>query len=500
MSITLTAMLLLVSVTQLTALADPGEGPPPTSDIPQGETLETTSPAEIPTPPPSAETPAPAPTPMRPLPDWLLATSNWPSWLYTVDEFPEWFYELEEEPVWFREVDRIPPWFFQIEEIPDWFYSSSIDEPAALPDFPDWMYDSLPWPSWIYAVDDFPEWFFELEREPVWFRQFDNVPGWFYTITEIPDWFYIDDEPGEPADDPTGTDEPQYPFETSDPFSPDDPLGGGYLPDIDDEMKYFVNLGNDLVVFCNVPNGMTTNSEVLISFPVDSFSITRDDDVYVHDAGQPLTEHGYYILAHIDNPAVVVYSFRIVTRPLNDMTEFTIPNGFVLTTAFFGNEMFKTTDSRSAPMDNDGDYRFIVSDDKYETSFIIEITLDTAPPQLVFTNRPEDGSEPVVFEISPEGDTELIAPVVFYAADGEENCDVLIMLNASSARANNNTLLEPGVYRITITDTAGNSTLYTFRILYIVTVPLIWVIVIGSLLIIALGGYLMYNRKHIRVR
>jgi len=388
-------------------------------------------------------------------------------------------------------------------------------EPPGSPDFPDWVLEQ-PMPNWMFEVDEFPDWFFELEQEPVWFHQITRLPAWFFTITEIPDWFFP--EEGEEPEYPYYYDpeDPDYDYEYPEEDYPEepgyyDPEDPGYYdpedfdgldperePPTPERRMYETSIGGGLSVFSSVPNGMITNGPVYLVFSSELVTLTRNGMFHPHTPGEPLEAGGIYALTMQteDFLSVDVLSFRIITVPVNDLISFNAPYGFVLSEVILDGISLLITDPRGFETLWDGVYEFTVSSARFGTTYEVTVTKDTVPPQLIFTQLGGGGEMEAVY-ISVEGNSAFEGPVIF---SGEEGYILHITLGRDVITPLHNILTEPGRYNITVTDIAGNTSFYSFRILYVMNFPTVWVIIITSALAIWLAVYLVKNRMKARVR
>ncbi|MCL2500717.1 MAG: hypothetical protein FWE90_10365 [Defluviitaleaceae bacterium] len=270
--------------------------------------------------------------------------------------------------------------------------------------------------------------------------------------------------------------------------------------DIPPPMPYETVIGTDEILFSNVPNGMITNDPVFLMFPMENVSITRNGLPFAYIPGTPIETAGQYVVSvtmelqlRLD-----VHHFRIVTTPVNDLVEFTAPDGFIIEEALIDGIAMQITDPRVFPVFDDSEYRLTFA--REGTRYTVTVRIKRTPPQLVFMRMLETGHMQEIF-ISEDGDSFFEGPIAFAPHEqGDDVFTIQTVLNRSAYNPANNTLTEPGRYRVTVTDQAGNSTAYTFRILYVMDVPTVWIIIIASVMLVLLGVYLIHNRMTLRVR
>jgi hypothetical protein len=368
--------------------------------------------------------------------------------------------------------------------------------------FPAWVYEQ-PLPAWLFTVDEFPDWFFDLEEEPVWFRQIDRIPAWFFTITEIPDWFFPDRAVAvAPTPTPAEPDDPTTPAETVlDPSVPDsEPLEYLHRQGV---IMYEHYLGGGEVLISSVPNGMITDSEVFLFFPIEYFMLMRGGEFVAAELGMTVTENGHYTLIELDEDYGVwdvlniVFSFTIAAQPVNDLVHYTVPVGFSFAEVLHNGMAQHIPNPHIFELGDDGEYQFTIVSENYETMYTVSIVLDTTPPAIVFGRTVNGEHTPLALTV--DGNYSLYAPIIFEVTDLTEYT-IQVARNREIIFAHNNTLTQPGRYQVLVVDAAGNFSLYTFRIAYVMDVPTVWIIVITVGLFAALVIYLVRNRKKIRVR
>ena len=411
-------------------------------------------------PPPGSfdQLPSPSPTPTpRPFPEWFNRLPYLPEWIYMVDELPEWFYQLERPPVWFYDIPRVPSWFYQITEIPEWFY------PEEGPEVPDGGEGSDYWehpPGWEDGKGGSTP--FDREGTEDWER-----PEYWDPSGEL-EW---PDPPDDPGDVGNGENirEPEEP-----------------VSHYDSSIYPFVyKMPGDYGLFASsVPFGMITDGGVRIDYPPIYIRILRGEDEYNHSPGEQITQDGVYTAITLGGDTV--FWFRIITAPVNDLSAYPAPSGFYLQEVSSNHRTETMLNSDLYEVEEDGIYRFSLADKETGELFrVVTVTLDTTPPTLTF-----DGWE--------EGEVRTMAPVRYFP--DELDAIVTVTKDGQSFFSAQDTLEEAGRYIITVTDLAGNETVYSFRLTAGMNISAIWVIIIFVLLLAALAVFLIRNRRKARVR
>ena len=419
--------------------------------------LETNGGTDWDTEPPPTQTPPPTPSPSappRPFPEWFnRLTTLPPDWIYEVDELPDWFYDLPAMPAWFYEIPRVPLWFYSITEIPDWFYPPEGEED------PDWM-----------EIGEFPE-ISDLKT---------GEPG------RLPDDGEDPENTGEPGDseEPGGIEEP-VDVEVPEPEPDPEPEPPEYPFDIEIYPFIYELDGLDSLLASSVPFGLITDGAVRLDALNADIRLTRDDEDFAYSLGDQIIVDGNYLVFLEGGDAV--FSFRIITVPVNDFTEYTAPAGHLIQSVRLDGAPEIALNAERYAIGQDGTYLFSIADSETEETFsTVSITVDTTPPALTFSG----------WEI---GEPRTRGPVQYYT--DEDDIRINVEIDGRPYYAEQlNTLTEDGSYTITATDAAGNVVVYTFRLASGMNASAIWVIILVIVLLGALAVFLVRNRNKARVR
>lgn len=229
----------------------------------------------------------------------------------------------------------------------------------------------------------------------------------------------------------------------------------------------------------NTVDGFVSNDDVVIKANEElTISLSKDGEIFAYEFGASLTEEGNYI-AHISdsygNTAEV--SFRVLkTTVLNDFAH-----------DFTGVNIVSSTCNGEACELNfaaDGKYEITATDGEKEYTFAV--TLDRVAPEIVLNgaeNGGETKSEVVVESIS-------------------EEADITVYFNGEKIEYRVGTSVsELGVYRVVVTDAAGNTREYTFTIVYglnggaVALIVIFVLLIVGIILGIVFGKRAVYKKK-----
>lgn len=237
-------------------------------------------------------------------------------------------------------------------------------------------------------------------------------------------------------------------------------------------------------VCANVLDGMLTQSAVIVQ--TDSavtYGIYRESEVYesTNDDGS-ITEPGSYsVLIGKKGAQTRLFSFTIIGENTNEPEIYDLPDSCIATEETLDGESV-LTDNRSLRLSEEGHYSISYQCVKNGLEYMLDFTVDRTAPKLTFSGVKKGKARGEVnIEGLKEGDTLSITK------DG----------NKISSRT---TLTQPGEYVVKATDAAGNSSLYSFYILFYLNTGGISFGLILLVAIIALGIYLYVSRKRLRIR
>lgn len=253
----------------------------------------------------------------------------------------------------------------------------------------------------------------------------------------------------------------------------------------DREKKLFGYYAGDEDVYATVADGMIVRGTVNIQIPENLGTTLYWDGYSAAFTGGELETPGSYTLEISDNGKTTqLFSFTIVKGITNQVLNYTMPSGFRLTNATRDGEATGWT-RNYIDMSEEG--RYIVSYECSKTGvpYTLDLTVDTTPPALVLEGVDEDGKArgPVAITGKAETDTLVVTK------DGKEYSTMMSRV-----------LTQTGRYVATVTDPAGNSTVYPFTImLYLDRNGAIFGILF-LVVVITVVALFVYYKKHLRVR
>lgn len=252
----------------------------------------------------------------------------------------------------------------------------------------------------------------------------------------------------------------------------------------DNESNQFVYSisSNTSVARANVANGM------IVSEPVDitlmdgiSYTLYRNGDP-VENSDLHITESGSYVLTiAYGSDSVNLLSFKIVGQ-FSNLEFYELPSGFTVLEVQMG-EDFASFEEHAVQFYNEGHYLVTYRSDATNIQYILETTIDRTPPTLKLSgvNNRNRADGPV--DIS----------------DLEAGCKITINLDGNDIEYEKK-LTDSGKYLITLEDEAGNINYYNFTIMLYSPWGTVFFILFDILLIGGIAAYVIYSKKHIRIR
>ena len=245
----------------------------------------------------------------------------------------------------------------------------------------------------------------------------------------------------------------------------------------------FIN-GTEFVT--NVLDGETVNFIPKLSIPESVVcSMTRDGNVFSVPTSGLITEDGAYKmeLSCLNDEGKMekrFFSFNLFASSTNRLGIFQPPYGFELTSVKLNGESVPLENKNFAVLNGEGEY--FVEYKNGTTTRSVMLSRDTTPPVLYF-----NGTTDVVFseKVVVTSDTECTFRVT-------KNGQILGSVTE---------LLGAGIYRITATDKAGNTSSARVEIKAVSAInPLDFIIIFGVLLIGGLVYFFVQKNRKMTVR
>ena len=259
--------------------------------------------------------------------------------------------------------------------------------------------------------------------------------------------------------------------------------GNTYYDSGEMSFLYYVNAAAPQAVYSNVADGMITEKTVTLKTEVGV-----PLEVYVD--GQRLSSisegvfktPGEYVVRYMGGTAPErLFSFTIVPKLCNNVTSYALPAGFEFVEATLNGEPV-SFDKNYIKLTEEGQYIIHYRCIKTNIPYQLQLNTDYTGPQLALA-AVKNGQARGPVDIS---DAKNAAHVTIYH-DGE-----LISWE--------DVLTQSGEYHIELADEAGNKTTYSFTILIYFDGNSWLFFALVACSCVGVIIYLVYSRKHLRVR
>lgn len=264
----------------------------------------------------------------------------------------------------------------------------------------------------------------------------------------------------------------------SDPDKREVTVGDAVYDKLSRRYRYAVG---DSAVEMNLPNGIITTSAVSVIVPTGmKAKFYRDGTELTEFDPKSITEAGKYV-AYFGNADELTLKFTIVKQLTGAISSYQMPSGFRVTSVTLDGEAVPF-DSYYVDLTEEGSYEIRCSCAATGVTHGLNVRIDHTPPTLKL-EAVKDGYADGPVDIS----------------DLEKDASISITLD-DKAISRTKTLTKSGTYRLQLRDKAGNYNEYNFAIRIYFDSNSIMFLVIVALAAAALAGYLIYSRKHLRIR
>lgn len=252
----------------------------------------------------------------------------------------------------------------------------------------------------------------------------------------------------------------------------------------DTQKKEYMYPVDSVYVYSNVLDGMITQGKVSISSDTkDIFTLYKNGtQIDVPTNGVVEDTGSYTVMSGSSGDQTAVFSFTIAGKEISEPETYNLPSTCVTTSVTVDGEEI-SSGNRSVDLSEEGHYVIKYLCVRNNVSYSLDLTVDHTAPTLTFTGIGKDNKARNKVVIS----------------DCESDAVVTIQKDGQTIRTRKE-LTQMGSYVVRVTDPAGNTTVYTFYILFYMNVG---GIVFGGLIIagiVAVAVYLYMARKRMRVR
>lgn len=258
-------------------------------------------------------------------------------------------------------------------------------------------------------------------------------------------------------------------------------IGNSILYDSDSE-SYLYKVGTGYI-YSNVLDKMIIQDIVTVTADEGiSISVYRNGDLVELSDDNTIEEAGSYtVMSGKKGNETEVFSFIIAGESIKEPDTYNLPTTCVTSSVTLDDEKVKS-DNRSVDLSEEGHYVIDYRCVRNGLSYTLDVTVDHTAPKLTLDGLKKNKARgKVTIKGLEDGATLTVTK------DGKT-------IKASSE------LTQPGSYTVRVTDAAGNSTMYSFYILFYLNAGGITLTILAVTGILAVIVYLYISRKRMRVR
>lgn len=259
-------------------------------------------------------------------------------------------------------------------------------------------------------------------------------------------------------------------------------ITGGISYDKNRELYCYTVDGFREEIAATVMTGMITTDSVSIYVPNEMDAVLYHDGAVWTDPLTTIGEVGNYALIVTRGGAETrLLTFAIVGNLAGDLSGYRMPDNFAVT-GLRWNDAEIDYSSTLVDFTDEGDYAVTYRCVPTQRIYTLRVTIDHTPPVLIL-----------------DGVADGVAHGPVTLSCEEENVTARVLLDGEEIKESS-TLSQTGRYDVTVTDAAGNSRTYTFRIaLYFNTSSLVFFALL-VVSVIAVVIFLYVDKKRVRVR
>ena len=249
------------------------------------------------------------------------------------------------------------------------------------------------------------------------------------------------------------------------------------------ERHMFFTMKSSQEVLCSVADGMTTTDPVVLLIPDGIRCSLYRNGKQVSDDFTNIKEPGFYVLSEEGLSKTELMRFTIVNSITGKLETFEVPEGFQIDSVMCNGNPVVNQYSRVS-LTQEGKYVIAYSCPITETKYNFTAEIDHTPPTLALPGVDRE-------KWQAKGPVDI--------SDLEKGAQIGIWLGGQEMPYKK-VLTQRGSYHIILEDEAGNQTEYYFIIRFYFNSS--GVIFVAAILALGagVGIYVLYSRRHLRVR
>lgn len=250
--------------------------------------------------------------------------------------------------------------------------------------------------------------------------------------------------------------------------------------------RYYVPQGQ-LAVSSSVCDGMVTTDQV--SLECDNgleVSLFRNGELVENaDMNNIKDPGGYTLVAYGTDIKHQLLSFTILPPKTGELKTLTLPAGFRLTQLIRAGTMQEMPQTGSVDLSQDGDYIIRYCCEQTGKSYELKVEIDHTMPQISFEGLGDENS--------------VRGAVKVTGLETQDSIDV--KMNGQDMQfPSDGVLSEPGIYKVSVRDDAGNELVREFEIKLYLNSQGLWFAGVFIAIIASVAAYMIWVRKNLRVR
>ena len=285
--------------------------------------------------------------------------------------------------------------------------------------------------------------------------------------------------------------------ETGEPVTEDSPRSGSDRSALSGTMYFDWNTRDFVYPISDTLGSVHSNAAdgMVLTVPVSvraesgaAVTVYADGVEYTGDLSR-ISKAGKYLVSVLtEGLNRRLFTFTLVGSSTNALHTFVVPDGFYITEALKDGESVYL-DRYSVSMEEEGDYEIVYECLANNYVYTLKTTIDRTPPALVFRGTADSQGRirsQLDFSGLEKGDS------VYLTSSGAQ---VIPELNGDGT----GTIYDPGIYRMLVTDNAGNTVEYNFVILQYFNTQSWMFFAVAAAAVIAVIVYVALQRKRLKI-
>ena len=246
--------------------------------------------------------------------------------------------------------------------------------------------------------------------------------------------------------------------------------------------EYMYSSGSGYIYSTALNNMITQDSVQITADTGVEFTVYKDgDEVKLSESNMVSDTGSYTVMTTSSGVDTAILSFTIIDDAINSPLSYDLPSTCVVTYETLDGEELESG-NRSIDLSAEGQYEIEYMCVRNSMSYSLSFEVDHTAPTLTLNGLKGNKARNKVT-----------------ITDYEEDATITIQKDGNNISSRTE-ITQPGSYTVSITDDAGNSSVYSFYILFYLNAGGITFGMVAVIAIIAVIVYLYVSRKRMRVR